>query len=64
MDEVLAAMVSLHQSYSDIMIMPTIERRFFLNRMRETTEESAEEAARKQAAKKKNLGNGRRSYTR
>ena len=44
--------------------MPTIERRFFLNRMKETTEESAEEAARKQAAKKKNLGNGRRSYTR
>lgn len=56
-------MISLKQPYSEILKMPTLDRRFFLNRLSETREEQIEEAEEIKKKQSKNLGNGRRSTT-
>ena len=60
-EEILAVMVSLKQPYSEILKMPILDRRFFLTRLNENTEEATEVFEEKEKNKTKDLGNGRRS---
>jgi len=61
MDEILATMIQLHQSYEDVLLMPTIERRHFLLRLKEEKDKFDEQQ--KNQTKYKSKGKGRRSYS-
>ena len=59
----MACMVTFKQPYSEIMKMPTIERRHFLTKYKELSEEAITNAETKKNSEAKNLGNGRTTRT-